>query len=396
MRDILLQKYNNNEIQITMRLLCHGAIATTNLDDLFTAETRGKDEYAEPLVARDILKEIHIVSQTPSNNAQFITRLDAKLNTPLSSSKLKQLFFFQSNHPIIGNSKHTRALKVNDKGLCAAITSISFNDIHVSEPEPTKFTVLCDREARFHQLKIDKETQEIQQAGVAVEDEKTGQLLAYRLGQKQFCNRHFKITTDCLIPRPNSECLVQAALDTMKDGSRIMDVGTGCGNLLISIMDQAPYQNITGVGIDISEAALAVAKENGDRMIPQRTVEWRQQDMSTLGDDGVVDLLVCNPPYLDAKKVEKRRDHKELVEQEPPEALFAGNEGYQWYHVLKDVADKIVKEDGVVILECGKGMMGDVRGIWSGWAQHAVYKDGQGWDRCLVLKRQIVVPSTLS
>lgn len=383
---------------MTMRVLCHGLIQQTNMSELFSSESWGKDEDEEPVIPNQVLKSIKIISQTPSNNAQFITRLDLELNTPLSSAKLRKLFFYQSNHPIIGNSKHTRNLKVNDKGLCASLIAISFTHpvlntlVKVAESEPSKFGVLCDREARFHQLKVEREKGEIKQAGIMdVEERREGQLLAYVLGQKQFCGHVFKVTKDCLIPRASTESLVRAAVDILQSKSTkssVLDVGTGCGNILISILIQVPLAE--GVGIDISDGALNVAKENASKLILdyESRVQFRREDMSTLNGTDMFDVLVCNPPYLDINKVSRKKDHKEIVEQEPSVALFAEDEGYQWYCVLSKLANSIVKEDGTVILECGKGMINKVQKIWADWEKVAVYKDSQGWDRCLVLRRR--------
>ncbi|KAL7321690.1 hypothetical protein PS15m_001434 [Mucor circinelloides] len=400
-RDLLMEQYKNDQIRITMRILCHGFVPTADSSKLFSPETNKRDEESESIIPDQVLKSIDIVSQTPSNNAHHISRLDLQLCTPLSSTQLRKLFYFHSDYPIIGNSTFTKPLKANrDKGLCAALIAVSFThpilhtQVSIQEDEPAKFGVMCDREARFHQNKLDREANEIKKSGllaVDLEERKQGQLLAYMLGQKEFKGLMFKITRDCLIPRTSSETLVEAAITASKsinsDSIHVIDVGTGCGNLLISILDQIPCA--TGVGVDISEAALNVAKENARKLLanqPQERATWRMQDMSTLNDKEAYDILVCNPPYLDFDKTSKSKEQMIALEQEPAEALFASDHGYEWYHVLAKVAPIIVKKDGYVILECGKGMMEKVLAIWSDWEQAAVYKDVQGWNRCLVLK----------
>jgi HemK-like putative methylase len=404
-KDQLMDLYKTNQIQVVMRVLCHGFVSTTDMATLFHPEINKIDEEAECIMPSHIIKQLTIVSQTPSNNAQYISRLDLELHTPASNTLLRKLFYFHSKHPIIGNSNYTRPLKANrDKGLCAALLSVSFMHpvlentlIQVKQEEPAKFGVMCDREAKFHQNKLDRESEEIKKSGVLTIDlaeRKEGQLLAYMLGQKEFCGHTFRITQDCLIPRASSETLVHAAVTALNKQPirqfRIVDIGTGCGNLLISILLQMPAA--TGVGIDISEAALQVAKENCAQLLlnGDKKAVWRLQDMSTLDDDkDLFDLLVCNPPYLDLEKVSKRKEQMVALEQEPAEALFAADNGYAWYHVLSQKALAIVKKDGCVVLECGKGMMAKVLEIWSDWEQDASYKDVQGWDRCLVLKRKM-------
>lgn len=399
MRDLLTTEYKQDKIQARMRILVHGYVPTVDISTLFQPELNKKDEECEPIIPNDVLKSISIVSQTRSNHANYISRLDLDLHTPLCNSTLRKLFYFHSNHPIIGNSTFTKPLKTNrDKGLCVSLLEISFTHpilntlIHVQQEEPTKFAVMVEREAKFYRLKLEREAEEIKKSGILpidLEERKEGQLLPYLLGQKEFCNKTFKVTKDCLIPRAGSETLVHATVSALKnkENQRILDVGTGCGNLLISILDQLP--SATGVGIDISEQALNVAKENAQTLLKDhQRIEWRIQDMSHINDTNPFDVLVCNPPYLDFNKTSKQKEQMAALEQEPAEALFAKENGYEWYQVLSKIAPVVVKEDGFVVLECGKDMMKNVLKIWSDWEQKDVYKDIQGWDRCLVLTRR--------
>ncbi|GAA5806577.1 hypothetical protein HPULCUR_012116 [Helicostylum pulchrum] len=400
LRDLLMKDYKEGNIQVTMRVLVHGSVSTVDISTLFQPEINKKDEESIPIIPNDVLKSISVVSQTRSNNAQYISRLDLDLHTPLCNAALRKLFYFHSEYPIIGNSNFTKPLKTNrDKGLCAALLEISFTHpisntlIHVKEEEPAKFGVICEREAKFYQIRLDRENEEIKKSGllpIDLEERKEGQLLPYLLGQKEFCGKTFKITKDCLIPRTSSETLVDASIAALenKENIKVIDVGTGCGNLLISILDRIP--SASGVGIDISESALNIAKENAQTLLnDHRRIEWRVQDMSYINDINAFDLLICNPPYLDFNKTSKEKEQMAALEQEPSEALFAKDNGYEWYHVLSKVAPIIVKENGLVILECGKDMMKGVLNIWSDWEQKEVYKDIQGWDRCLVLSRRI-------
>lgn len=393
-----MEEYKNDKVNATMRLLVYGFVPTVDISTLFNPDVNKKNEESEPIIPTEVLKSISIVSQTRSNNAQYISRIDLELHTPLSSVSLRKLFYYHSQHPIIGNSNYTKPLKANrDKGLCAALLSVSLIHpilktlISVKEEEPAKFNVMCEREARFHQNKLDRENEEIKKSGVLAVDlaeRKEGQLLAYLLGQKEFCNLLFKITEDCLIPRTSSETLVQASISALqnKENTKVIDVGTGCGNLLISILHQIP--SASGVGIDISESALAVAKENSENLLNDNRSQWCLKDMSDIHDMGLFDLLVCNPPYLDYNKVNKYKEQMDALKQEPAEALFAKDNGYEWYIVLSRIAPEIIKDDGHVVLECGKDMMTKVLEIWSDWKRDEIYKDVQGWDRCLVLTKK--------
>ncbi|CAO3674600.1 unnamed protein product [Rhizopus microsporus] len=401
-KELLMESYMNDKINFTMRVICHGRIDTTVISDLFCLDQSDKAQESK-VNPKDVLKSIDIISATRSNHAQYITTLDLHLRSPLSSLQLRKLFFFQSKHPIIGESAYTKLLHVNkDKGLYASIIHVSFlhpikgTQVQVTGNEPQKFAMMREREFKFYQKKIERENEAMKKAGIDVSeqmDRENGQLLAYVLGQKDFFNLTFKVTKDCLIPRPASETLVKAAIDFIKDrnGIRLIDIGTGCGNLVISIMANLPSSAITSaVAIDISDAALAVAKENGEAILGKdrsKRIEWRNQSMSDVADGKVYDILVCNPPYLDYNQISKRKVQMADLGQEPHTALFAEDGGFKWYNVLSEIAPNIVKDEGRVILECGKGILQQVLDIWAGWEQEAIYKDVQGWDRCIVLKR---------
>ncbi|KAI8985977.1 S-adenosyl-L-methionine-dependent methyltransferase [Pilobolus umbonatus] len=398
-RDKLLKLYKEDEIYMIMRVIVKGHVSTHDMNQLFHAhKTRAVDHTAN-IIPTDILKSLDIISVTRSNHAQFISTLDLHLHTPISNSQLRQLFCFYSNHPIIGNSTYTKPLLINkDKGLYTALTSMTFmhpvldTRVDVKMDEPTKFKGLREREAKFYERKIDKENNEIEKAGglpIDIDDRDQGEPLAYLLGQKDFYGFTFKVTQDCLIPRTSSETLVKAALEIIgsHQGMNIIDVGTGCGNLLISILAHAPPSTM-GVGIDISESALSVAKFNESTLLRCGKIDWKMQDMAHLGDGILYDIMVCNPPYLDMERTKKRKEQMAVLGKEPSVALFAKENGYEWYSVLHKVVPDVVTDNGYVILECGKGMMDNVLNIWSDWEKVAIYKDSQEWDRCVTLKRR--------
>ncbi|KAI8890960.1 S-adenosyl-L-methionine-dependent methyltransferase [Backusella circina FSU 941] len=390
--------YNDNEISVTMRVMCHGFVPTTDMDTLFTPEMNKKDEESEPITPSKIIKSIGLISQTRSNNSQYVSTLDLDLVTPLFNSSLRRLFYFHSKYPIIGNSTFTKPLRVNsDKGLCASLIDMSLKHpitealVHIQESEPEKFSVMREREEKFYQRKLKQESEEIAKAtAIDLSERKDGQLLAYLLGQKDFCGLTYKITSDCLIPRTSSETLVHAATQFLSNciSPRVVDVGTGCGNLLISILSKV--EGASGLGIDINPAALQVAKTNSETHQVINRAVWKLQDMATLDkDDEKYHVLVCNPPYLDFHKTNKKKPQMACLSQEPAQALFANEEGYEFYNVLSRVAPSIVENDGRVILECGKGMMARVLDIWSDhWEPETIIKDVQRWDRCVVLKRK--------
>ncbi|KAI8148544.1 S-adenosyl-L-methionine-dependent methyltransferase [Fennellomyces sp. T-0311] len=404
----LAQQYQNGDMQVVMRAICHGRVPPDLLDHLqpstdtpdeMTAEKDDDDEVhdTDERSALDLLKSIAIVGITRSNHAEYLTTLDLDLRTPIVSTAIRRLMYGQQ-HPIVGNSTYTRFLKSSkDKGLCMSVLRVGLmhpvtrQQMSWQGQEPDKFELLRTREHKFWRRRVDEKLDAMRKAGVSIDatggDElvdglyQEGKPLAYVLGEKEFCNLKFKVTEACLVPRPSSETLVEAAVSA--GPKRVLDIGTGCGNLLLSILSQC--KGATGVGVDISSAALDVARENAGSLGIEGA-QFVQKDMSLLMEAGLglFDVVVCNPPYLSEKAVFQHR----MLEHEPATALFANDDGYEWYTVLSKVAPTVMHRESKLVLECGKGMMERVQVIMAGWKTVEVRKDSQGWKRCLVLQME--------
>jgi release factor glutamine methyltransferase len=167
--------------------------------------------------------------------------------------------------------------------------------------------------------------------------------VAYITGRRWFRNLEIDVDSRVLIPRPETEHLVEAAL-TLPEGARVVDVGTGSGAIALALKDERPDLEV--VGTDVSDAALAVARLNGSRL--KLDVRWGQADW--LGAvPGRIDAVVSNPPYI--------RDDEplapEIVEYEPALALYAGRDGLGAYRrLIPEVAARGV---GFCALEIGEG-----------------------------------------
>ncbi|MBX7458963.1 peptide chain release factor N(5)-glutamine methyltransferase [Qipengyuania sp. 1NDH17] len=173
--------------------------------------------------------------------------------------------------------------------------------------------------------------------------------VAHILGRQEFFGRDFKVTPDTLIPRGDSEVLVEAALELKPDAARVLDMGTGTGALLLSVIAET---RATGVGTDCSPAVLAVAHDNADRLAVEDRVRFHLLDWREKGwADGLgqFDLILCNPPYVeeDAALDVDVRDH------EPHSALFSGPEGLDDYRIIIPQLRKLLTDRGMVILEIG-------------------------------------------
>ena len=203
--------------------------------------------------------------------------------------------------------------------------------------------------------------------------------VAYITGTRGFWTIDLDVTPAVLIPRPDSETLIEAAVAHFGDAGpkRVLDLGTGSGALLLAALDQWP--EATGVGVDASEAALHIAKQNAERIAPGR-VEMRLGNW-TDGIDEVFDLVLCNPPYVetDADLARQVRDW------EPASALFAGADGLDDYKRLAPQLARVM--GGIACIEIGwthaeaVTMLLENEGL-----AVACRKDLGSRDRCLIAK----------
>ncbi len=184
-------------------------------------------------------------------------------------------------------------------------------------------------------------------------------------GKQEFWGLEFEVTPDVLIPRPETEHVVEVALDrlglcevklgrsqdTRGANLRIGDIGTGSGCIAIALASELPKAQF--YAMDISPAALAVARRNAERHGVAGRIHFAESDLfSGLPDDaGSFDLIVSNPPYIDLR--ESEIVSRETIEHEPQIALFAGEGGMAFYPSLIAQSAKWLKPKGIVVLELG-------------------------------------------
>lgn len=205
--------------------------------------------------------------------------------------------------------------------------------------------------------------------------------VAYIVGTRGFWTIDLNVTPAVLIPRPDSETLIDAAVAHFgqQGPKRILDLGTGSGALLLAALDQWP--DATGVGVDASAAALAVARQNADRIAPGRA-EMRLGNW-TDGIDEAFDLVLCNPPYVETDAVLD----PQVRGWEPASALFAGSDGLDDYRLLAPQLARVT--GGIACIEIGSTQAVTVTALFEseGFAV-ACCKDLGRRDRCLVAKRK--------
>lgn len=194
-----------------------------------------------------------------------------------------------------------------------------------------------------------------------------GEPVARILGHKEFWGLSFALSPATLVPRPDTETIVEAALDILKqngrinDALRIADIGTGSGAILIALLSELP--NAQGIGTDINPDALSIAAHNAAALsLSERAhfIECNYADALR----GPFDLMVSNPPYIPSRDIEglaiEVRAHDPLL------ALDGGPDGLDAYRVIAPAAFELLTPGGVVIFEIGQGQESDVTRIMAG------------------------------
>ena len=204
------------------------------------------------------------------------------------------------------------------------------------------------------------------------------------LGWREFWSLRFALGRETLDPRPDSETLIEAALAAI-DRNRalsVLDLGTGTGCLLLAFLSEAP--NARGLGIDLSNAALAVAEGNAQSLGLGGRARFRQSDWG-LGLDERFDLILCNPPYIPAGTVESLAP--EVAVFDPPLALAGGEDGLDAYRRLSDELPRLLSPGGLAIIEIGAGQAEAVTAILAahGLELRGSRADLAGITRCLLL-----------
>lgn len=173
------------------------------------------------------------------------------------------------------------------------------------------------------------------------------------LGAREFWSRTFRVTPDVLTPRPDTETLIETVLARIEDRDaafRILDLGTGSGCILLTLLAECP--NATGLGVDASPAALEVAAANAEALGLSGRVQWQEADWSE-GVEGPFDVIVSNPPYIAG--YELRHLAPEVRDYEPNLALNGGADGLAAYRRIIPSLKRLGTGRSVIAMEVGQG-----------------------------------------
>lgn len=207
--------------------------------------------------------------------------------------------------------------------------------------------------------------------------------VAYILGAQDFMGLPFFVTRDVLIPNQDTENLVEEAMKEVHGGMRILDLCTGSGCILLSLLHYSA--DTTGVGTDLSAAALRVAAENGGRLGLSDRAVWKQGDLyealAGAESSSKFDLIVSNPPYIPTAVIGTLMP--EVAEMEPRMALDGGEDGLSFYRRILAGARDVLKIGGVLMMETGFDEAADVAAMMrqSGFLDLQIIRDYGGQDR---------------
>jgi release factor glutamine methyltransferase len=213
--------------------------------------------------------------------------------------------------------------------------------------------------------------------------------MSHILGRREFWSLPFVVTSDVLDPRPDSEALIEAILAELYDRNRplqILDLGVGSGCLLLTLLSELPRAQ--GLGVDISPAAIDIARRNGAQLglLDRVTLRYGSWDAALADSDPrTFDLIVSNPPYIPTGDI---ADLAPEIRHEPHLALDGGPDGLNAYRALAPILRRLVAPDGLIALEIGLGQGESVRALMlqAGLSDAGSANDLAERERCLLFR----------
>lgn len=215
--------------------------------------------------------------------------------------------------------------------------------------------------------------------------------IAYLIGRKEFYSLEFEVTPDVLIPRPETELVVEEAISWIKSRSSasmtLCDVGTGSGCIGVTLAKRLPETRV--VATDLSPGALAVARRNADRHSVASNMRFIEADLLNLSPEDMppdgFDLIVSNLPYVAKSRPETLAE--DVRKYEPAMALYGGDDGLECYHRIAGQVRPVLSPDGGLIVEIGSGQAAAVIDILTrgtGLFHRTTRRDAAGIERVLV------------
>ncbi len=216
-----------------------------------------------------------------------------------------------------------------------------------------------------------------------IERRRKNEPIAYITGYKEFWKNKFKVNKNVLIPRPDTETIIEQVLNELDINSskKILDIGTGSGCIIISILNER--KKCLGVGIDISKNAVKLAKYNAKIQHIDNRIKFLNSDIDNFYG-GKYDLIVSNPPYIKHYEIDSLE--KDIKNHEPKVSLDGGIDGYNKIRLIIKKSSTLIKKRGKLFLELGINQTRETLKILNlnGFYKTKVIKDLSSKNRCIV------------
>ena len=226
-------------------------------------------------------------------------------------------------------------------------------------------------------------SEQLEKFNSLIERRKKGEPIAYLINKKEFWKDEFFVNKDVLIPRPDSELIIEQVLKIYsKDVQlQVLDIGTGSGCILLSILKER--SNFYGTGIDISKKSINVSKFNAKQLNLTNRVKFFHSSVDNF-NNGKYDIIVSNPPYIE--QLSLKYLEKDVVNFEPKLALSGGFDGFSKIRKVINKANILIKKNGKFILEIGFNQKNKVIKILKeeGFYVNKAIKDYGNNDRCII------------
>jgi release factor glutamine methyltransferase len=242
----------------------------------------------------------------------------------------------------------------------------------------------CDQTALLTRPERVLSAAESEQFARLVERRLASEPMQYLTGEQEFFGLGFQVSPAVLIPRPETEHLVEAVLERFKreEAVRIVDVGTGSGAIAVALAHALPHSRVTAV--DLFPVALEVARRNAQRHGVIDRLILLPSDLLAAVDSTDFDAVVANPPYIATAEVLE----PQVANYEPRSALYAGSTGLEVYERLVPQAARVLKPGGWLMLEIGYGQSSALLNLMQGWAGVTLVNDLQGIPRVVLGQKQ--------
>jgi release factor glutamine methyltransferase len=222
-----------------------------------------------------------------------------------------------------------------------------------------------------------------------IERRLSGECAAYITGRKEFRGLEFAVNPSVLVPRPDTETLVEAAITVIReqgaesnaaDNIRVLDLCTGSGAVAISLKNEMPALEVFAA--DISTEALKTAKSNASRLLPENSIQFYLGDLYDAIPRSIFSLIVCNPPYIPSDKIQTLSAE---VQKEPRLALDGGTSGLEIIKRVIDGAPEYLRRGGALLLEAGPEQMKNITILLErkGFKDIKLYNDLSGFMRVI-------------